>query len=167
MKSLKQDVHKPAVLRAIFGFPFQGSSFSLEFTHHVTKGLLQGLDFVIKLFIENTERWRNDEYTNYIYWNRGMKDMKKYMKRRSSQLKTQLMQLRKKGLKKIQVCGIHTLRSTMPVRRSSQSHLKSERILSHGTHAGGNGSNHCHPKVYVVGKRSRVFFTLSRTSDAG
>ena len=68
------------------------------------------------------------------------------------------MQLRKKGLKKIQVCGIHTLRSTMPVRRSSQSQLKSERILSHGTDAGGNGSNHCHPKVYVVGKRSRFFF---------
>ena len=56
MKSLKQNVHKPAVPRVIFGFPFQGSSFSLEFTHHVTKGLLQGLDFVIKLFIENTER---------------------------------------------------------------------------------------------------------------
>ena len=54
----------------------------------------------------------------------------------------------------------------MPVRRSSQSQLKSERILSHGTDAGGNGSNQCHPKVYVVGKRSRVFFTLSRTSDA-
>ena len=68
------------------------------------------------------------------------------------------MQLRKKGLKKIQVCGIHTLRSTMPVRRSSQSQLKSERILSHGTDAGGNGSNHCNQKVYVVGKRSRVFF---------
>ena len=41
-----------------------------------------------------------------------------------------------------------------------------EALLSHGTDAGGNGSNHSHPKVYVVGKRSRVFFTLSKTSDA-
>ena len=55
MKSLKQNVHKPAVQRVIFGFANQGRSFSLEFTHHVTKGLLQGLDFVIKLFIENKE----------------------------------------------------------------------------------------------------------------
>ena len=36
------------------------------------------------------------------------------------------------------------LEITMPVRRSSQSQLKCEQILSHGTDAGCIGSNHCH-----------------------
>ena len=50
---------------------------------------------LVLLFTQEIWRW-NDEYMNFIYLNRGMK---KYMHTRSSQLKTQLMQLQKQSLK--------------------------------------------------------------------
>ena len=52
------------------------------------------------------------EYMNFICLNCGKK---KYLQRRSSQFKTQLMQLRKESLKKFRLTEIRTLTSEIPV----------------------------------------------------
>ena len=70
---------------------------------------------ILDTFLFKHSKFLNDDYMNFIYWNR---EIKKYMQRRSSQLKTQLIQLRKESLKKFRLAGSRTQTSAIPLQRS-------------------------------------------------
>ena len=72
-------------------------------------------------------KWWIYEYMNLMFWNCGMK---KQMQTRSSQLKVQLMQLRKESFKKFRLARIRSLTSAVPAQCCNQLTYKATRSWS-------------------------------------